>query len=249
MSTPRNVLLVFVDSLRADHLGCYGYHRATSPNLDRLAAESVVFDRFFASSVPTQPSFTTTYTGQYSITHGVVSHKGGNDIKPGTPWLPLLLRQAGFTTASFDCLPRYQSWFLHGFEYLVDSTFPGPDDGYSCERLNTRVLPWLRCHSDERFFVGIHYWDPHTPYLPPEKYRHFYEGDPTDPARNTLAPLADQYFSVMWRDWFAKLPEGLCDAEYVVALYDGEVCHADEASAPSSTPSRSAATPTTPWWC
>ncbi|MBM3471759.1 MAG: sulfatase [Armatimonadetes bacterium] len=232
MTEPRNILLVFVDSLRADHLGCYGYHRPTSPNIDRLASEGAVCERFFAPAVPTQPSFTTVYTGQHSLTHGVVSHKGGaqgdNDLKPGTPWFPALLRQAGFLTASFDCLPRYKSWFVHGFEFLVDSTFPGPDDGYSCERLNTRVLPWLRTHCDERFFAAIHYWDPHTPYLPPERFRCFYEGDPTDPSRNTLAPLADQYFSVMWRKWFEKLPPGMCDAEYVVALYDGEICHADE---------------------
>jgi arylsulfatase A-like enzyme len=232
MTEPRNVLLIFVDSLRADHLGCYGYARETSPNIDRLAGEGAVFERFFAPSVPTQPSFTTVYTGQYSLTHGVVSHKGGaqgdNDLKPGTPWFPALLRRAGFLTASFDCLPRYKSWFVHGFEFLVDSTFPGPDDGYSCERLNSRVLPWLRTHSDERFFAAIHYWDPHTPYLPPERYRHFYQGDPTDPARNTLAPLADQYFGIMWRKWFEKLPPGMCDAEYVVALYDGEIRHADE---------------------
>ncbi len=228
MSAPRNVLLIVVDSLRADHLGCYGYHRPTSPNIDRLAAQGAVSERFFASGVPTHPSFTTTYTGQYSITHGVVSHKGDNDLKPGTPWFPALLRQAGLTTASFDCLPRYKSWFVHGFEYLVDSTFPGQEDGYSCERLNTRVLPWLREHSDERFFAAIHYWDPHTPYLPPQRYRDFYEGDPTDPAKDTLAPLAEQYFSVMWRRWFEELPPGLCDAEYVVALYDGEIRHADE---------------------
>ncbi len=228
MARPRNVLMIFVDSLRADHLGCYGYDRPTSPNIDRLASEGVVFDRFFASSVPTQPSFTTTYTGQYSITHGVVSHKGGNDLKPGTPWLPTLLRQDGLTTASFDCLPRYQSWFVHGFEFVVDSTFPGPEDGYSCERLNSRVIPWLRHHGDEPFFAAIHYWDPHTPYLPPERFDRFYEGDPTDPSNDTLAPLKDQYFSVMWRKWFEKLPEGMRDAEYVVGLYDGEIQHADE---------------------
>ncbi|MGQ9731410.1 MAG: sulfatase family protein [Candidatus Zipacnadales bacterium] len=228
MKPPRNILLIFIDSLRADHLGCYGYYRPTSPHIDRLAAEGAVFERFFASSVPTQPSFTTVYTGQYSITHGVVSHKGDNDLKPGTPWFPALLRKAGLVTASFDCLPRYQSWFVHGFEFLIDSTFPGPDDGYSCERLNTRVLPWLRHHSEEPFFAAIHYWDPHTPYLPPHRCRRVYEGDPTDPAQNTLAPLADQDVSIMWRKWFEKLPPELCDAEYVVALYDGEIAHADE---------------------
>ena len=64
-----NLLLIAVDTCRADHLGCYGYHRPTSPNLDRLAAEGVVFDRFLCAQVPTQPSYTSIFTGQFSIGH------------------------------------------------------------------------------------------------------------------------------------------------------------------------------------
>jgi arylsulfatase A-like enzyme len=229
MRSPRNVLLITVDCLRADHLGCYGYARPTSPSIDAFAAGSTVFDRFFASAIPTQPSFTTTYSGQYSITHGIVSHKGDNDLAPSSPWLPSIARQAGMTTAAFCCLPRYKQWFLRGFEFVIDSTTRHHDYGYTAEVLNSRVVPWLRHHADERFFAIVHYWDPHTPYLPPDKYRDFYQGDPADPALpDGLAPLRDQYFWVMWEKWFAKLPEGLRDPEYVVSLYDGEVLRADD---------------------
>lgn len=224
-----NILFIVVDCLRADHLGCYGYSRPTSPNIDALAAQGTVFEDFYAVGVPTQPSFTTMYTGQYPITHGIVSHKGEDPLPPNAPWLPSLLRKADYTTAAFCCLARYQPWFVRGFEFLVDSTTRHHDFGYTCETINNRAIPWLKAHADEPFFMVVHYWDPHTPYLPPEEHRLFYEGDPTDPSLpDTLAPLQNQYFRVMWRKWFDKLPSGLRDAEYIVSLYDGEIHHADE---------------------
>jgi len=229
MPRPRNVLLIIVDCLRADHLGCYGYPKETSPSIDTFARTATTFDRFFASAVPTQPSFTTLYTGQFPITHGIVAHKGDRELADDAPWLPTLLRAAGMTTADFCCLPRYKHWFLRGFEFVVDSTTRYEDYGYSAEVLNARAIPWLRHHADEPFFMVIHYWDPHTPYLPPDQYRIFYDGDPSDPALpDTLAPLRSQYFSVMWEKWFKKLPPGLRDAEFLVSLYDGEVRHADD---------------------
>ncbi len=220
--------MIFVDCLRADHLGCYGYPRPTSPNLDAFARDAALFESFYASAIPTQPSFTTSYTGQHAVTHGIVAHKGDRELRPDAPWLPSLLRAAGRTTAGFCCLPRYKHWFLRDFEFVVDSTSRYQDYGYTSEVLNSRAIPWLERHADEPFFMSVHYWDPHTPYLPPEQYRVFYEGDPTDPALpNTLEPLERQYFSVMWKKWFSKLPKGLRDAEYLSALYDGEVLHAD----------------------
>jgi len=191
----------------------------------------MTFGRLFATAVPTQPSFTTMYTGQTSITHGIISHKGDVELAERAPWLPSILRLAGMTTSAFCCLPRYKHWFIRGFEFVVDSTSRYEDQGYTAEVLNSRALPWLREHADERFFMVVHYWDPHTPYLPPDRFRTFYDGDPTDPALpDTLAPLRKQYFSVMWDPWFHKLPyQGIRDAEYIVSLYDGEVRHCDEA--------------------
>ncbi len=73
-----NILLISVDTLRADHLGCYGYAHNTSPNIDSLANRGVLFDRFFCGAIPTQPSYTTLYTGQDPVRHGVVA-QGGKD--------------------------------------------------------------------------------------------------------------------------------------------------------------------------
>jgi len=190
----------------------------------------MTFERFFATAVPTQPSFTTMYTGQTSIAHGIISHKGDVGLDESAPWLPSILRSEGFTTAAFCCLPRYKHWFIRGFEFVVDSTSRHEDYGYTAEVLNSRAVPWLREHADEPFFMVMHYWDPHTPYLPPDRFPTFYEGDPTDPALpDTLAPLKGQYFSAMWDPWFRKLPyQGIRDAEYIVGLYDGEVRHSDE---------------------
>jgi arylsulfatase A-like enzyme len=179
--------------------------------------------------VPTQPSFTTLYSGQKSITHGIVSHKGDRDLAENAPWLPSALRHAGKLTAAFCCLPHYKHWFIRGFEFVVNSTVRRTDYGFTAEVLNARAIPWLRAHAEEPFFMAVHYWDPHTPYLPPEKHRIFYEGDPRDPAReNTLAPLERQFFSQMWAEWFRGLGGGIRDADYIVSLYDGEVRHSDE---------------------
>ena len=68
------VILLVIDTLRADHLGCYGYHRETSPNIDRFAGEGVVFESAYPSDIPTQPSFTSMFTGLRGIHSGVVSH-------------------------------------------------------------------------------------------------------------------------------------------------------------------------------
>jgi len=69
-----NVLLVAIDTLSARHMGCYGYRRDTCPYMDTLAAENVLFESLYCQAIPTQPSYTSLFTGQYAVTHGIVSH-------------------------------------------------------------------------------------------------------------------------------------------------------------------------------
>jgi len=225
-----NILLIAIDTLRADHLGCYGYHRATSPNLDALATQGVLFEKLYAPALPTQPSYTTTYTGQYPITHGIVSHGGNAALSEQAPFLPELLQSAGYTTCAVDSLRAMQPWFGRGYEFYIDpSGRLAHRHAATCEQLNQRAIPWLRQHADERFFLFIHYWEPHTPYLPPHKYRgRFYHGDPTA-GPDTLAGLRKQPFGEWWlSSWFNEFPQPLRDAEYIVAMYDGEVRYADD---------------------
>ncbi|HIC88341.1 MAG TPA: DUF4976 domain-containing protein [Anaerolineae bacterium] len=233
---PMNVLLIYIDTLRADHLSCYGYHRETSPGLDALAAEGVLFERLYCPAIPTQPSYTTLYTGQHSITHSIVTHGGTAWPNEHSPWLTEILQQHGYTTCAVDNLYSMKPWFVRGYEFYIDPSLRHPyRQAYPCEGFNQRAIPWLKQHADEPFFLFVHYWDPHTPYLPPEQYRGlYYQGDPTDPRHTSLAPLWHQPFGEWWqRDWFPQFgfDRPLTDAEFLVAMYDAEIRYVDDAMA------------------
>ncbi len=226
-----NVILIAVDTLRADHLGCYGYHRNTSPHIDAFAAESALFERHISPAIPTHPAFTTINTGQHSITHGVVAHGGSAPIPRGAPWLPQLLQRAGRTTCAVDNLSQWHLDFHRGFEFYIDPTRRRTLSINADNReINRRALPWLEQHHREEFYLFIHYWDPHTPYLPPPAYRKlFYRGDPRDPANTSLEGLERHPLGTVWREtWFNQLGGGITDAAYIEALYDGEIRHCDE---------------------
>ena len=226
-----NVLLIAIDTLRADHLGCYGYPRDTSPNMDELASRSVVFDRAIAPGIPTHPSFVTLNTGQYPITHGVVAHGGVRGVPRTSPWLPSLMQKNGHTTCAVDNLGEWRFGFAAGYEFYIDPTRRRALS-INCDNreINRRAIPWLRQHADEPFFMFVHYWDPHTPYLPPRAYRTlFYKGDPSDPENRSLEKLAAHPLGRAWKEtWFNKLGGAITDAEYIKALYDGEIRYCDE---------------------
>jgi arylsulfatase A-like enzyme len=226
-----NFLLISIDTLRVDHLGCYGYSRPTSPTLDRLAASGALCEQFLCPAIPTHPSYTTFYTGQHPITHGVVAHGGNAALAAETPVLPELLVRAGYATCAVDNLARSKPWFSRGYEFYIDPSLRRSHAlMVSAEELNHRAIPWLRAHAHDPFFLFIHYWDPHTPYLPPERYRSlFYDGDPCDPRHRSLEPLWSTPLGQVWRDtWFKWLGGRVTDAAYVAALYDGAIRYLDD---------------------
>jgi len=225
-----NILLVAIDTLRADHLGCYGYDKPTSPNLDQFARQGASSERLFCPGVPTQPNFTTTFTGQYSITTGIVTHGGTAQLSPDAPYLTEELQDAGLHTGAADNLAAMQPWFGRGWDDYMN---PARDLKYiqwsDWHMYNQVAIPWLREHAREPFFLFVHYWDPHTPYLPPkDMWYDFYDGDPCDPDKDTLTPLFKGYWGQKWQErWFSRLPQGLTDAEFIVGLYDAEIKHVD----------------------
>jgi arylsulfatase A-like enzyme len=226
-----NVIILAIDSLRADHLGSYGYHRATSPSIDAFGTEGVTIDRFMCAGLPTHPSFTTLYTGQHPITHEIVSHGPRNALGRNAPFLPQLFLANGYTTCALDNLAQGRIWFRRGFEYYIDPSMRHTlFCDVSCEELNARAIPWLRQHADESFFMLIHYWDPHWPFKPPARYRDlFYSGNPTDPSNRALDAWWQNPLGAVARDTWMRRPDGLVtDPEYVVALYDQEIRHVDD---------------------
>jgi arylsulfatase A-like enzyme len=225
-----NIVFIVVDTLRADHLGCYGYPKPTSPTIDRLATQGVLFERCYAPGIPTTPAHTTMYTGLHPLRHNIVSHGGPVDLDRRIPVFPERLQQAGYTTCAVDNLFDIKPWLARGYEFYVN-----PSHKHrmrllvTCEEINARAIPWLTAHAGEPFFLFLHYWEPHTPYLPPVRFRRFYDGrDPFDPSSDAMEPLKRTPFWGMWGDtWFKKLGP-VTDPDYVISLYDGEIRHADE---------------------
>lgn len=229
-----NVVLVVIDTLRADHLGCYGYPKPTSPTLDSLAQEGVLFEQCIAPAIPTHPAHTTIFTGLHPIVHGIVAHGGEASLSREFTVLPEVLQRGGVTTCAVDNLAFSKPWFLRGYEFYIN---PGSRRPLSlaarAQDWNARALPWLRHHAREPFFLFLHYWDPHTPYLPPLRYRTlFYEGgDPCDPTDRSLEGMEAHPLGRMWREtWFPHLlPGRLTSLDFVVAQYDGEIRNVDDA--------------------
>ena len=176
---PRNVILITVDTLRADAPGFAGHPQAATPTLDRLAAGGRVFDFAHAHAVTTLPSHASILTGLYPYQHGA-RHNGGFMLGDGFPTLASRLRDAGFATAAVvGAFPVAARFGLDlGFEVYDDDFDAGRGGGdvfsYSerpGDEVVERALAWWRSRSGQRRFLWLHLFDPHAPYAPPEPFR------------------------------------------------------------------------------
>ncbi|NIM75657.1 MAG: sulfatase-like hydrolase/transferase [Armatimonadetes bacterium] len=223
------ILLVAIDTLRADHLGCYGYERDTSPNIDKFAGEASVFDDAISPCIPTDPAFTSLYTGLHSISHGVVS-VGGEEAEPKAKFLPEILYGEGYLTAAVDDLYRHRKWYVRGYDHY---TYPRRERQdrrilHACN-VNERVIPLLKQIRDKDFFLFVHYWDPHTPYVPPKEYRRlFYTGNEEDPANRSMDKAKQSPVWDLYRDFYELEGRKITDTDYLVAQYDSEIRYVDE---------------------
>ena len=184
------ILYIDCDSLRPDHLGCYGYHRNTSPNIDRIADGSRRFTNYYASDVPCLPSRTALFTGRLGIHTGVVNHGGiaadvrsrGSDREENNTgeyrtWMTAL-RQEGHQTALVSPFPqRHAAWHvLDGFEEWHDTKGSGNE---RAEVVFPYADEWLESHAEEEdWYLHVNFWDPHTAYDTPEEYGNPFEDDP-----------------------------------------------------------------------
>lgn len=227
MNRHPNVLLIVVDSLRADHLGCYGYHKNTSPCLDKLASEGTLFTRTFAPGIPTTPAFTTLFTGLHPYRHGILSHGGDALVEKGVEMLPELARKAGYTTIAVDNLVVQGngrgSWFSRGFDYY--SAFTYQPFGEQDAQLADRAIRFLNDYHEEKFFLFLHLWAPHTPYAPPKPYDTMhYDGEKSPEKLREIKSLAPEYYDAFLGDMKFAKPD---DFDWIMAQYDGEISFAD----------------------
>jgi arylsulfatase len=226
-----NVVYMVIDTLRADHLGCYGYKQDTSPHIDKLASHGVLFEYAYPSDVPTQPSYTAMFTGLRGIHTGVVSHSYFESLEEDVPVFPELLALNGVTTASVSTLYTMRRWFARGFHYNMDPAAGNHRklQQVDAEEINAYAIPWIEDHKDEPFFIFLHYWDPHGLYKPPKKYKDlFYDGDPYDPDNHSLDYLKAHPVWSFTKNQIDAISENITDLDYVVSQYDGEVRYVDD---------------------
>lgn len=232
-----NVLLISIDTLRADHLGCYGYGRETSPAIDRIAREGALFEQHVSSSSWTLPTHAALFTGIYDSGHGCTDVDKA--LEPRFETIAERFQANGYATAGFFAGP-----FLHpafgfgqGFDLYADCTSYGatvdaakPEDwakdgaankASHQDVANPRTFDafqrWFVAHEDQPFFAFLHLWDVHYDFTPPPPYDEMF-----DPGYTGWVTGENFFFDERIGPGMAKR-----DLEHLIALYDGEIAWTD----------------------
>lgn len=232
-----DILLVSIDSLRPDHLGCYGYARPTSPTIDRLAAGGTRFENAISTTSWTLPAHAAMFTGLYDATHGAVD----SHLRLGEEHLTLaeVLSARGYRTGGFFGGP-----FLHptygldqGFDHYQSCMTALPDDAPDAAvreearavrgkahqdvtgpRTLAEVDRWLRTIDETPFFLFVHLWDVHYDYIPPQQYVSAF-----DPGYDGTLTGVD-----IMRNRAVRPDMAERDRRHLVALYDAEIRATDD---------------------
>jgi arylsulfatase A-like enzyme/Flp pilus assembly protein TadD len=183
---PARVLLITLDTTRADRLGCYGYRGGSTPNLDRLASRGVVFANAVAPTPITLPSHATLFTGAYPARHGV-RNNGTFRLGPDLPTLAERFRAAGYRTGAVVGSAMLGSRFglERGFDHY-DDAIPRVRNRErlvaerTASEVTARALEWIRDQAAARWFLWVHYFDPHFDYAPPEPFASRFRAQPYD---------------------------------------------------------------------
>ncbi|MHA1197168.1 MAG: sulfatase [Promethearchaeota archaeon] len=179
-----------IDTCRADHLGCYGYHRNTTPNIDKIAKEGTIFTNCYASDAPCLPSRASFFTGRFGIHTGIVGHGGtaadmritGKEREFFDHYkfnnFPSIVKNAKFYTVSISPFAERHSayWFYSGWNEMYN---PGKRGYEIADDIYPIAEKWLRENGKkDKWFLHVNFWDPHTPYRTPMSFGNPFENDP-----------------------------------------------------------------------
>lgn len=223
---PRRTIFISLDTVCADRLSTLGGTRCTTPSLDQIAAESALFSQAFATDIPTQPSHTALFTGRYGASTGIVSHfHPPAMLDASVAWMPSIFQAAGCRTGAVDHLFVMKDWFVRGYDdYIVP---PGRSRSTAAE-INELAFPWLAEHAHDDFFMFLHYWDAHIPYLPDQPFRSRYTmgsarwNDPT--VLDTL--MQRPSYPLFRRNLYEHL-DRIPNLDYIADLHYAEIAYLD----------------------
>ncbi len=206
-----NIILISIDALRADHLSCYGYHRNTSPNIDRLASQGVLFKNAFSQATSTLPSHTSIFLSQYVWRHKVNTPK--KRLHNLSVTLAEILKNENYATAAFTGAVGLSSkyGFNQGFEIY--------EDRIPAKRRHYKLLSWLEPVRNRKLFLFIHALEVHAPYNPPLPYSDLYTKGRCEGIRTSHGIIPHKLNA-------SKLtPE---EIDYIMAVYDGGINYVDD---------------------
>lgn len=244
------IVYIDIDSLRPDHMGCYGYPRNTTPNIDRIAAAGTRFNMAYCAGSPCVPSRASFISGRFAINHGALTHWGpggrffhpeGETYSQRYPFLTRYLRQAGYRTITFSSFAdRHLAWWFNAGwdEAHSNSLKRGNEDA---DEINAFLIPWIQAHGkDENYFLHVQYWDPHGFYTYPDEYMHQFADQPLSdfPSAETIAAHREMshprsaalfHWSLKW-----KIPHKMPleirnrdDYKLLIDGYDGGISYMD----------------------
>ncbi|MCK4496290.1 MAG: sulfatase [Candidatus Aminicenantes bacterium] len=216
----RNIILISIDTLRADHLGCYGYDRDTSPNIDSLASDSALFLNTYASSPWTLPSHVSLLTSLHGVHHQVYYDREKMD--PAVLTLADILRQNNFSCSSLTGGGFVSS--VYGFSKGFDTYHDGVGGIFqqdSAELLFRAVLEWIEREKDKNFFLFLHTYQTHNPYACPYPYKTMFTKEGAKWRHIDLVSYLGGKPGL-----FKRLPEE--ERQNIIDLYDGEIRYTDE---------------------
>ncbi|MFQ5877197.1 MAG: sulfatase [Acidobacteriota bacterium] len=221
-----DLVLIVVDTLRADHLGAYGYDRPTSPNIDALAGRGLLFEEAWSAAPWTLPSVMSILTGRYPSRHRV--ENDGLKLGAAIRTLAEVMTAAGYETAAFvaHIYVSRAFGFARGFGTFKDFGLSRP--GYRLEagmeptagEVTRAALDWLGGIGPAPIFLFVHYFDPHWPYDPPRSYAAMFPseyGGPLDATYDSISKFQDP---------LVALPEDY--RRFLIDRYDGEIRYVDE---------------------
>jgi len=181
-----NLLVITLDTTRADRIGAYGYQNIETPTIDRLAREGVLFEQTMAAAPLTLPAHCTIFTSRFPPEHGVRDN-GGFFLSPQQLTLATYLKGKGLSTgAVVAAYVLDRKWGIgQGFDTYMDDFELSGRRGFGMGDIQRpgnevvdKALPWLERVRDQRFFGWLHFYDPHEPYDPPEPFKSRYAGHP-----------------------------------------------------------------------
>jgi len=221
-----NVLLITVDALRADHLGCYGYGKDITPHIDKLAKGGALFQNAVSQGPFTAPSLPSLMTSTYGYVHGVRGF--GDMLNPSLKTLAEILREEGYLTGAVCAIDFFLDilGLKRGFQWVSTG------DDKRADWITEEAMGWIKENKNRRFFLWIHYFDPHQPYDPPPDIKREVRKEVSRPSSPLLPvvkkdPRDPDIYGAFGGISEKAVIEGRRDKEFYLALYDGEVKFVD----------------------